>query len=172
MSYNISIVQGNITGATTDAIVNAANATMLGGGGVDGAIHQAAGPELLEHCRKIPAVNGVRCPVGEARITPAGRLRTRWIIHTVGPRYKVDPNPEQLLTSAYRNSLIVAREHDCQSVAFPAISCGVYSYPPAEAAEISVAVCGATEWQDMAIVFYLFSPELTEIWQQVLDRSR
>ncbi len=172
MSYNISIVQGNITGATTDAIVNAANAAMLGGGGVDGAIHQAAGPELLEHCRQIPAVNGVRCPVGEARITPAGRLRARWVIHTVGPRYNVDLNPEHLLTSAYRNSLTLAREHNCQSVAFPAISCGVYSYPPTEAAEISVAVCSDAEWQDIAIAFYLFSSELTEIWQQAINRRR
>ena len=84
MSHSISVIQGNITEAATDAIVNAANARMLGGGGVDGAIHKAAGPELLAHCRQVPVVNGVRCPVGEARITPAGRLSARWVIHTVG----------------------------------------------------------------------------------------
>ena len=172
MNYNISIVQGNITGATTDAIVNAANVAMLGGSGVDGAIHQAAGPELLEHCKKLPEVNGVRCPIGEARITPAGRLHARWIIHAVGPRYKVDPNPEQLLASAYRNSLSLARENNCQSVAFPAISCGVFGYPIEEAAKIAIAVCGDTEWQEIGIVFYLFLPDITAIWRQVLQRTR
>ncbi len=165
---NCNIIQGNITGAATDAIVNAANSAMLGGGGVDGAIHQAAGPELLEHCLKLPAVNGVRCPTGEARITPAGKLRTNWVIHAVGPRYNIDPEPERLLESAYRNALSLAREYGCQSVAFPAISCGVYAFPHHEAAKISLTVCSESQWQDIAIDFYLFSSDMANIWRQTL----
>ena len=170
MSGSISIIQGNITGAATSAIVNAANAEMLGGGGVDGAIHQAAGPDLLEHCKRLPAVNGVRCPVGEARITPAGRLRARWVIHAVGPHYDIDPKPERLLALAYRNSLVLAQENGCESIAFPAISCGAYGYPHAEAAEISLAVCSVAEWRDLQISFFLFSSKMAEIWRQALTR--
>ena len=166
MSTSITIRQGDITEATTDAIVNAANSAMLGGGGVDGAIHRAAGPELLEHCRKTPAVNGIRCPVGEARITPAGKLQAQWVIHTVGPRYKIDPEPEKLLRSAYRSSLILAQDYNCRSVAFPAISCGVYGYPHDEAAQISVAVCRESRWSEMEIIFYLFSVEMVDAWRQ------
>ena len=171
MNSNISIVQGDITKADTDAIVNAANQKMLGGGGVDGAIHRAAGPELLEYCKQLPAVNGVRCPIGEARITPAGRLAAHWVIHTVGPRYTIDPEPENLLASAYRNSLTLAMRHQCKSIAFPAISCGVYGYPYTEAAEISLAICNDTQWSGIKISFYLFTSELVEIWQKELNRS-
>ena len=168
MTCNISIIQGNITEAATDAIVNAANTAMLGGGGVDGAIHKAAGPELLAHCRQVPVVRGVRCPVGEARITPAGRLRARWVIHTVGPRYDIDPDPQRLLASAYRNSLVLGRERGCESIAFPAISCGAFGYPHAEAAQISIAVCRETEWNPMNISFCLYSSQMAEIWRQAL----
>ena len=171
MNSNISIVQGDITKADTDAIVNAANQKMLGGGGVDGAIHRAAGPELLEYCKQVPTVNGVRCPVGEARITPAGRLPVRWVIHTVGPQYTIDPEPEKLLASAYRNSLTLAMKHQCRSIAFPAISCGVYGYPYSEAAEISLAICRDVRWNGIKISFYLFTSELVEIWQKELNRS-
>lgn len=171
MNTNISIVQGDITKADTDAIVNAANQIMLGGGGVDGAIHRAAGPELLEYCKQVPAVNGVRCPIGEARITPAGRLPARWVIHTVGPRYKFDPEPENLLASAYRSSLSLAVRHQCKSIAFPAISCGVFGYPYSEAAETSLSVCREAKWSGIKISFYLFSPELVEIWQKELNLS-
>ncbi len=171
MNSNISIVQGDITKADTDAIVNAANQKMLGGGGVDGAIHRAAGPELLEYCKQVPVVNGVRCPVGEARITPAGRLPARWVIHTVGPRYSIDPEPENLLASAYRNSLTLAVRHQCISIAFPAISCGVFGYPYSEAAQISLAICRDARWNGIKISFYLFSPELVEIWQRELKLS-
>ncbi len=168
---NILIIRGNITEATTDAIVNAANSKMLGGGGVDGAIHRTAGPELLQHCRAVPTVDGVRCPVGEARITPAGQLRTRWVIHAVGPRYWIDPEPEKLLALAYQNSLHLAREYHCQSIAFPAISCGAYGYPHDKAAEISLAICRHEEWQDMQISFFLFSTPMVNIWQRVNARQ-
>ena len=169
MNSNISIVHGDITKADTDAIVNAANQKMLGGGGVDGAIHRAAGPELLEYCKQVPADNDVRCPVGEARITPAGRLPARWVIHTVGPRYTIDPEAEFLLASAYRNSLTLAVKHQCRSIAFPAISCGVFGYPYSEAAEISLSICREVKWSGIKISFYLFSPELVEIWQKELN---
>ena len=170
MNSNISIVQGDITQANTDAIVNAANQKMLGGGGVDGAIHRAAGPELLEYCKQLPAVDSVRCPVGEARITPAGQLPARWVIHTVGPRYMIDPEPANLLTSAYRNSLTLAVKHQCKSIAFPAISCGVFGYPYSEAAEISLAICRDARWHGINISFYLSSPKLVKIWQMELNR--
>src|SRR6056297_1876163 len=116
------VVVKDITTLRVDAIVNAANSSLLGGGGVDGAIHRAAGPELLEACRSLPAVDGVRCPVGEARITPAGRLKARHVIHTVGPVYHDDPDPAGRLASAYRTSLELAVAHGCRQVAFPAIS--------------------------------------------------
>ncbi|MCP4219017.1 MAG: O-acetyl-ADP-ribose deacetylase, partial [bacterium] len=100
---SIIIKEGDITTAPVDAIVNAANAMMLGGGGVDGAIHRVAGPKLLEACRRVKAVNGIRCPAGEARITPGFDLPANHVIHTVGPRYRIDPEPEVLLASAYEN---------------------------------------------------------------------
>ena len=170
MSRPIDIRQGDITGATTDAIVNAANSAMLGGGGVDGAIHRAAGSKLLESCLEVPAVGGIRCPVGEARITPGADLAARWVIHTVGPRYHIDPTPERLLASAYTNSLTLALQNQCRSVAFPAISCGVFGYPHDEAADIAIRVCSETAWSDLAISFYLFSPEMVATWQRAMTR--
>lgn len=134
----VEVVRADITALEVDAVVNAANERMLGGGGVDGAIHGAAGPELLAACEAVPEVTpGVRCPTGEARITPAFDLPARFVIHTVGPVY-VDGRhgePEQL-ASCYRASLRLAREHGARSVAFPAISCGVYGYPLTEAAAV------------------------------------
>jgi O-acetyl-ADP-ribose deacetylase (regulator of RNase III) len=131
---------GDITTLAVDAIVNAANERMLGGGGVDGAIHRAAGPELLEACKRLPEVRpGVRCPTGEARITPAFDLPARNIIHTVGPVWQGGAAREdELLASCYRNCLGLAEEHELQSVAFPAISCGVYGFPPDRASAIAV----------------------------------
>jgi len=123
-----------------DAIVNAANERMLGGGGVDGAIHRAAGPELLAACRKVPEVRpGVRCPTGEARLTPCFRLTARYVIHTVGPVWRGGSHGEaELLASCYRNSLVLARDSGVGSIAFPAISCGIYGYPIEDAATIAV----------------------------------
>ena len=140
VAMRIEVLRGDITQLDLDAIVNAANAQMLGGGGVDGAIHRAAGPELLAACRLVPEVRpGVRCPTGEARLTPGFRLPARHVIHTVGPVWRggADGEPE-LLASCYRRSLELAHANGLRSVAFPAISCGIYGYPIDDAATIAV----------------------------------
>jgi O-acetyl-ADP-ribose deacetylase len=140
-----SIVHGDITRIGADAVVNAANEWMLGGGGVDGAIHAAAGPELLEACRAIPEVRpGIRCPIGEARITPGFRLPSKHIIHTVGPRWRGGTHQEpELLASCYKACLALAREYQLNSVAFPAISTGAFAYPLLPACRIAVSECVA-----------------------------
>lgn len=142
----IRVVEGDITRLRVDAIVNAANERMLGGGGVDGAIHRAAGPELLEACRAVAEVRpGVRCPTGEARITPGFRLPAQFVIHTAGPVWRGGGHGEpELLASCYRHCLELAAEHDVKSIAFPAISCGVYGYPPARAATVAAGAIRAT----------------------------
>ena len=136
----IKIIQGDITTLAVDAIVNAANQVMLGGGGVDGAIHRAAGRELYEACLKVPEVRpGVRCPTGEARITPGFKLPAKFVIHTVGPVYRDGQHGEpEKLAACYRNSLALAAENGCTSIAFPCISTGIYGYPKEEAAQIAV----------------------------------
>ena len=161
---NIHVHKGDITTAEVDAIVNAANPKMLGGGGVDGAIHQAAGPKLLESCRKVKAINGIRCPFGEARITSAGNLSAKYVIHAVGPRYKQEKEPEKLLASAYRQSMDLAVRNNCSSIAFPALSCGAYGYPAEEASIIAVRVCSDPQYCNMNVEFYLFTSELYETW--------
>ena len=136
----IEVVQGDITRRDVDAIVNAANETLLGGGGVDGAIHRAAGCQLAEACRSFPEVwPGVRCPTGEARITPGFQLLARFVIHTVGPIWRGGGEGEDdALASAYRSSLALAAERELATVAFPALSTGVYGFPPPRAARIAV----------------------------------
>lgn len=139
----LTVVVGDITRQPVDAIVNAANERMLGGGGVDGAIHRAAGPELLAACRAVPEVRpGVRCPTGEARITPGFLLEARFVIHTVGPVWSGGASGEpELLASCYRESLTLARQHGARSIAFPSISTGAFSYPMDLASRIAVREC-------------------------------
>ena len=130
----IEFVKGDITTQQVDAIVNAANAALAGGGGVDGAIHRAAGPQLMEACAKLGG-----CPTGSARITPGFDLAARYVIHAVGPRYRDGRHGErEQLASCYRESLRLATDHGCRTVAFSAISCGTYGYPLEEAARVSV----------------------------------
>ena len=141
----LSVVLGDIARVETDAIVNAANEWMLGGGGVDGAIHAAAGPELLVACRAVPEVRpGIRCPVGEARITPAFRLPSKYVIHTVGPRWRGGTHREpEFLALCYRACLALAVENGIRSIAFPAISTGAFAYPLLPACRIAVSECVA-----------------------------
>lgn len=141
----LQVVVGDITLQQVDAIVNAANERMLGGGGVDGAIHRAAGPELLDACRAVPEVRpGVRCPTGEARLTPGFRLPARFVIHTVGPVWSggMEKEPE-LLASCYRESIALALHHRVRSIAFPSISTGAFSYPMPLASAIAIRECRA-----------------------------
>ena len=129
----LGVVEGDITKQQVDAIVNAANTTLLGGGGVDGAIHRAAGPELLDECRKLGG-----CPTGEARITKGYRLPAKWVIHTVGPVWnRGESREDELLASCYRNSLLLADQHDLRTIAFPSISTGAYGFPMDRAARIA-----------------------------------
>ena len=154
----MGVFQGDITGLAVDAIVNAANSSLLGGGGVDGAIHRAAGPDLLAECRLIGG-----CPPGQARMTGGHRLRARHVIHTVGPVYDGGRSGEpELLESCYRESLRLASEAGLESVAFPCISTGVYGYPKAQACEIAVAaVAGwlAAHDRPQVVTFCCFGSE-------------
>lgn len=161
---NIDIFGGDITTAEVDIIVNAANPRMLGGGGVDGAIHKAAGGRLLKECRKVEVIDGVRCPTGEARITSGGLLNAKYVIHTVGPRYKYEDNPSGLLSSCYRNSLDLVLKNNCRSVAFPALSCGAYGYPFEEAARVAFSVCSESYYRDIEIYFFLFGKDILAAW--------
>ncbi|XP_057778432.1 uncharacterized protein LOC130997196 [Salvia miltiorrhiza] len=171
----LKIQKGDITrwsvDGSSDAIVNPANEQMLGGGGADGAIHRAAGPELREACYEVPEVRpGVRCPTGEARITPGFRLPASHVIHTVGPIYYTNKNPEAALRNAYRNSLRVAKEHSIQYIAFTAISCGVYSYPFDEAAKVAISTVNAFAGDFKEVYFVVFSDEVYDAWVKAANQ--
>lgn len=166
----IEVLCGDITTLAVDAIVNAANQAMSGGGGVDGAIHRAAGPELPIACSAIPMVRPhVRCPTGEARITPGFRLPARWIIHTAGPVWQGGRagEPEQL-ASCYRESLRLAAEHGIVSIAFPAISCGVFGYPLDKAVAIAVQSVRQSDASLDRVVFCAFDNAMAERFRLAL----
>jgi O-acetyl-ADP-ribose deacetylase (regulator of RNase III) len=154
----IEIVEGDITVETTDAIVNAANSALLGGGGVDGAIHRAAGPALLEECRRLRTERFPEgLPTGQAVATPGGALRARWVIHTVGPIYASSPDPARELAACHAESLEVADAIGARSVAFPAISTGLYGYPLREAADVALEAVHRAETRVERVRFVLFS---------------
>ena len=160
----IQVVQGDITKLDCDGIVNAANRSLLGGGGVDGAIHRAAGPELLAECRTLHG-----CRTGEAKITKGYRLKAKYIIHTVGPIYFGTAKDAAQLADCYLNSLNLAKEHDVHSIAFPAISTGVYGYPLEDATEIAVKT--VAQWLEdqadyaMQVIFCCFDARTERVYQ-------
>lgn len=164
----IQVVQGDITKLDCDGIVNAANRSLLGGGGVDGAIHRAAGPELLAECRTLHG-----CRTGEAKITKGYRLRAKYIIHTVGPIYSGTAEDAAQLADCYRNSLDLAKEHDVHSIAFPAISTGVYGYPLEDATEIAVKT--VAQWLEahadyaMQVIFCCFDARTERVYQAKME---
>lgn len=172
----IRVALADITTLRVDAIVNAANERLLGGGGVDGAIHRAAGPELLEACRRIPEVRpGVRCPTGEARITACFRLPIRFVIHTVGPVWRGGGHGEdRLLASCYRNALALAGQHGIRTIAFPAISCGIFGYPLDLAAtvgvrEIRAALAGGLDIE--SVLLAAFDDEVGKVFEAAIHTS-
>lgn len=168
MRDRLRAIEGDITAQAVDAIVNAASESLLGGGGVDGAIHRAAGAQLLAECR---AIGG--CPTGEARITKGYRLPARHVIHTVGPVWRGGEHGEpDLLANCYRTSLALARSHGLRSVAFPAISCGVYGYPPDRAVQVAVrTVVAALEDGTVPddVVFVCFGRGMLQLYEQEMS---
>ncbi|MDQ1024982.1 O-acetyl-ADP-ribose deacetylase (regulator of RNase III) [Streptomyces umbrinus] len=159
----IEFVQGDITRQSVDAIVNAANSSLLGGGGVDGAIHRRGGPEILAECRKLRAGHyGKGLRTGQAVATTAGRLDARWVIHTVGPVFSRSEDRSELLVSCYRESLRVADELGARTVAFPAVSAGVYGWPMDDAARIAVGTVRDTETAVTEARFVLFDEQAYE----------
>ncbi len=170
----LSIIQGDITKQATDAIVNAANPSLMGGGGVDGAIHRAGGPAILEECKQIVARQG-RLPTGKAVITTGGNLKAKFVIHTVGPVWHGGNRGEpELLASAYQESLKVAAENNLSSISFPSISTGAYGYPGAKAAEVAIRAV-VTFLKERAtsikeVVFVLFDSATFEIYSSVASR--
>lgn len=159
----------DITALSVDCIVNAANTSLLGGGGVDGAIHRAAGPQLLEECRRLGG-----CRTGEAKLTKGYRLKAKYVIHTVGPVYRGTDEDERLLTACYQNSLSLAKAHEIQTIAFPAISTGVYGYPPEKAAP--AAVRAVLNWlknnpgYPIEIIFSCFDRKTYGLYEKAIEQ--
>lgn len=170
MNTKITFDIGDITKLDIDCIVNAANKSLLGGGGVDGAIHRAAGPDLLAECRTLHG-----CNTGEAKITKGYRLKARYVIHTVGPIYSAKPSDALDLCNCYYNSLELAKSNDIHSIAFPAISTGVYGYPAYEAAEIALTTI--KEWMQenatypMQVIMSCFSESMYKVYMEVLEKK-
>jgi len=166
----IRVIKGDITKISADVIVNAANSSLLGGGGVDGAIHRAGGPEILEACRKIIARHG-GCKTGEAVITTAGRLSAKYVIHTVGPVWNGgSKNEKELITNCYLNSLKLAVKNNCRSIAFPNISTGIYGYPKDAAAVVAVKTVRDFLLDNSAleVIFVCFDEETEQILKSAL----
>jgi O-acetyl-ADP-ribose deacetylase len=166
----IRLIQGDITKVEVDAIVNAANKTLLGGGGVDGAIHRAAGPELYKECKGLGG-----CSTGDAKITGGYNLSARYVIHTVGPVFSGKAEDRKLLASCYLNSLRLAEKHGIRSIAFPAISCGVYGYPIQEACQIALTTTSDFLEKNntvQEVIFVLFSTSDLEVYQSTLKNLR
>ena len=167
MAAEMEIVQGDITTEEVDAVVNAANSSLLGGGGVDGAIHSAAGPDLLEACRAVrrdSLPDGL--PVGQAVATPGFRLPARWVIHTVGPNRHAGQTDPALLESCFRRSLALAGDLEAESVAFPAISAGIYGWEPKEVARIALRTVSDYDGGVRLVRFVLFSDRMAEIFRR------
>ena len=169
LAARIHLVEGDITKVRVDAIVNAANSSLLGGGGVDGAIHRAGGPEILAECRDLRASRyGRGLPTGQAVATTAGRLPASWVIHTVGPVHSVSEDRSSLLVDCHRNVLRVADELGAASVAFPAISTGVYGWPIADAARIALSTVADADTAVADVYFVLFGAESFGVFGQCL----
>jgi O-acetyl-ADP-ribose deacetylase len=163
----LTVMEGDLTRVTVDAVVNAANEHLLGGGGLDEAMHAAAGPQLYECCLALPEVaKGVRCPPGEARITPGFYLPARYVIHAVGPRYHSAERSAPVLRRAYLSCLELALEHRLDSIAFPAISCGIFGYPVADAAPIALRICRDWPGEIADIRFVLFGASSYARWRE------